>query len=64
MKHLLNACGLAAIGVNVPSMLGGSDFRKEHPDPACWADLDLWDAYEVRHPDVFSQMLQVWCRPI
>lgn len=63
IKRLLATCDLAAIGVNVRPALGGSAFRAAHPDPAAWADLDLWEAFEERHPQVFAHMIQVWCRP-
>jgi hypothetical protein len=63
MKKLLHDCGLTVIGMNVRPELGGTAFRQEHPDPRSWTDLDLWDAFEARHPRVFAEMIQVWCRP-
>ena len=63
MKRLLHACGLKAIAVEAPTALGGAAFRARYPDPFAQADLDLWDAFEQENPQVFAQMIQVWCRP-
>jgi SAM-dependent methyltransferase len=62
VKQLLAECGLEAISVDAPPLLGGNTFTSEHPDPGTWADLDLWEAFEARHPSVFAHMIQVWCR--
>jgi SAM-dependent methyltransferase len=64
MKRLLADCGLEAIGVDAPPLLGGDAFRNEHPDPRTWADLDAWEGFEARHPNVFAHMIHVWCRRI
>jgi SAM-dependent methyltransferase len=62
VKQLLAACGLEAICVDAPALLGGNTFKSEHPDPETWADLDVWEAFEARHPSVFAHMIHVWCR--
>jgi len=62
MKQLLAACGLKAIGVNAHPNLGGNAFKAAHPNPADWANLDLWEDFEARHPHVFAHMIGVWCR--
>ncbi len=63
MKRLLQSCGLTPFAVEAPQALGGAVFRARHPDSAAQADLDLWDAFEQENPQVFAQMIQVWCRP-
>jgi SAM-dependent methyltransferase len=64
MKRLLTSCGLRAIAVDAPPTFGGTDFKTRHPDAAAQADLDLWDAFEQQHSQVFAHMIKVWCRPI
>ena len=63
MKRLLQSCGLRPIAVNAPAALGGAAFRAQYPSREAQADLDLWDAFERDHPQVFAQMIQVWCLP-
>jgi SAM-dependent methyltransferase len=64
MKRLLAVHGLEVIGVDIPPLMGGDQFRREHPDPKTWADLDLWETFEAANPQVFAQMIHVWCRPV
>jgi SAM-dependent methyltransferase len=64
MKRLLASHRLEVVGVDAPPLLGGDQFKREHPDPKAWADLDLWERFEAEHPQVFAHMIQVWCRPV
>jgi SAM-dependent methyltransferase len=63
MKRLLAECGLRTIAVDAAPALGGAAFRAAHPAPEAARDLDRWDEFEAAHPQVFAQMIRVWCRP-
>jgi tetratricopeptide (TPR) repeat protein/SAM-dependent methyltransferase len=48
--------------VTHPAVIHG--FRTRFPQDAAAADLSLWQAYEIDHPDIFAGMYQFWVRKI
>ena len=58
----LEALDLRFLGFEVgPTVM--ARFRERFPAPDAHLDLECWDRFEAEHPDTFSAMYQLWCRP-
>lgn len=64
LKHLLEQAGLRFLGFDHFNLAVSSQFEAMFSADADKADLDKWETFEQNHPDTFSEMYQLWCRPI
>lgn len=59
----LDRHGFLFLGFDVGAGVANA-FAREFPDPGAKTDLASWDAFERRHPLVFSGMYQFWAQKI
>lgn len=63
LKHLLDQAGLRFLAfdhfnLDIPNQYAAAFGTDSDP-----ANLDNWETFEQNHPDTFSEMYQMWCRP-
>jgi len=60
---LLEDCGLAFLGFELPDPITLRAFAKDNPDRAAIADLSAWARFEAAQPTSFAVMYQFWVAP-
>lgn len=63
LKHLLDQAGLRFLGFDHFNLAAPNHYAAAFGADADPADLDNWEVFEQNHPDTFSEMYQMWCRP-
>lgn len=63
LKHLLDQAGLRFLGFDHFNLAIPNHYAAALGADADPADLDKWETFEQNHPDTFSEMYQMWCRP-
>ena len=62
IKECLRELGLVFCGFHNPRIL--RKFRSIHDDKNAIYDLDKWNNFEQKNPDIFSGMYQFWCQKV
>ena len=60
IRDALGELGLYFLGFELPDPAILAEYRRRNPGDPSGLDLEVWDALEADHPDVFLGMYQFW----
>ena len=62
INTMLKELGLTVLGLTDVPRHALANYRAMFPGRDVVTDFDRWDAFEVKQPETFIQMYQLWCR--
>jgi len=62
INTMLQELGLTVLGLTDVPRHALANYRAMFPGRDVVTDFDRWDAFEVKQPETFIQMYQLWCR--
>ena len=62
IEEYLNILNLKFLGFTGLSNEVKTDYISQHPTDLSLVNLNLWDKYEIQHPDLFAGMYQFYCQ--
>ena len=62
IKRAIQRFGLELIRFQLPTEFDRANYLRENPQDSLFRNYELWQAQELRRPDMFTQMYHFWCR--
>ena len=62
IEAALKALDLKFLGFEMRDQSMLRKFRKSHPSRRALTSLDLWHEFELKNPNTFGSMYQLWCK--